>query len=80
MAPAPLLRVFTVREPGLPAWVEPRVTFEPLLRVRTTGVADATGATAPVPLERVRVAMGAATLSPREGDPEEPPPPVPATW
>jgi hypothetical protein len=45
---------------------EPDVAFEPLLRVLMTGLADAAGATAPVPLERVRVTPVAATLEPAE--------------
>jgi hypothetical protein len=77
---APLVRVLTVWEPEPAPDVEPEVGFEPLLRVVTTGAADAAGAAAPAPLERVRAIAGVAALEPPRAVPEGTPPgPVPLT-
>lgn len=76
------MRVFTGVEPELPTGDEPEVPFEPLVRVVTTGLADAAGATAPAPLVRVRAGTDATALAPDADMPEEAPPagPVPAAW
>ncbi|MFI5038076.1 MAG: hypothetical protein ACHP93_06305 [Solirubrobacterales bacterium] len=60
--------------------MEPEAGFEPLLRVVTTGAADAAGAAARAPLERVRAIAGVAALEPPKDVPEGTPPgPVPLT-